>query len=308
MKIFTVLFFLLTLFSCSPSSFPFQNNASKFYGKYSADLESGEKEIRSWYHYMVSKKENGKYVLRIYYPDTKQITDYIEYRDDLLRFQDGKVIKWRDDGSKKSEYNQRGDVKYGSYSSYYSNGQLSTTYKYADGERQGKSLSYYDNGQIQSEGFYQAGELHGIRKSFTREGDLREETEYKNGVPVNEGLEKEGDIKLVEIKPHMLACTDVKDNKAREACSTKLMLETMYKNIKYPADAREYGIEGIVVVTFIIDKSGEMTDVYIDRGLCESIKKECLRAVKSIPEWAPGMQRGKIVRVQYNLPIKFKLE
>ena len=87
--------------------------------------------------------------------------------------------------------------------------------------------------------------------------------------------------------------------------------EAMYKflgeNIKYPEKAKKEGIGGRVYVTFVVEKDGTVTNVKVLKGAEESLDKEALRVVKMMPKWKPGTQKGKPVRVQYNLPIKFAL-
>jgi periplasmic protein TonB len=79
------------------------------------------------------------------------------------------------------------------------------------------------------------------------------------------------------------------------------------ENIKYPKTASEVGIDGTVHVTFIIEKNGSVTDVRILRGIGGGCDEEAIRVVKAMPNWIPGKQRGKPVRVQFNMPIKFTL-
>ena len=79
-------------------------------------------------------------------------------------------------------------------------------------------------------------------------------------------------------------------------------------NIKYPAIARENGIEGTVYVEFVITKDGSVTNVVAKRKVDGGCTEEALRVIKKMPNWAPGIQEGKPVNVKYTLPIKFKLE
>jgi len=81
------------------------------------------------------------------------------------------------------------------------------------------------------------------------------------------------------------------------------------KNIQYPQAAKEAGISGRCYVAFVIEKDGSVNDVKILRGApgCPDCDKEALRVVKSMPNWKPGKQYGKYVRVQFNLPINFRL-
>lgn len=85
------------------------------------------------------------------------------------------------------------------------------------------------------------------------------------------------------------------------------LLEYMAKNTKYPPLARENGLQGIVVVTFVVDEGGRINNVQILRGIGGGCDEEAIRVVQSMPAWKPGKQRGMPVRVQYNLPFRFTL-
>ncbi|MBA4304723.1 MAG: energy transducer TonB [Sphingobacteriaceae bacterium] len=85
------------------------------------------------------------------------------------------------------------------------------------------------------------------------------------------------------------------------------LLEYMAKNTKYPPLARENGLQGIVVVTFVVDEKGNINNVQVLRGIGGGCDEEAIRVVKSMPAWKPGKQRGMPVRVQYNLPFRFTL-
>lgn len=79
------------------------------------------------------------------------------------------------------------------------------------------------------------------------------------------------------------------------------------KNIKYPQMARESGIQGRVFVTFVVERNGAVTDVRVLRGIGGGCDEEAVRVIKNMPNWNAGKQRGKPVRVQFNMPILFKL-
>jgi periplasmic protein TonB len=82
----------------------------------------------------------------------------------------------------------------------------------------------------------------------------------------------------------------------------------LYGNIKYPAIARENGIEGRVVVKFVVTKNGEIQNAQVVRGIGGGCDEEALRVVKSMPNWKPGKHNGKAVNVTFTLPVTFKLE
>lgn len=79
-------------------------------------------------------------------------------------------------------------------------------------------------------------------------------------------------------------------------------------NMKYPPIARDNNIQGRVYVSFVVEKNGSITDVKVLRGIGGGCDEEAIRVVKSMPGWSPGKQRGKSVRVRFNLPIVFKLQ
>lgn len=115
-------------------------------------------------------------------------------------------------------------------------------------------------------------------------------------------------FKVVEDMPRFPGCESEGDKAAKQQCATKKMLEFIYKNIKYPAIARENGVEGTVVVTFVVEKDGAITDARVVRDIGAQCGDEALRIVEMMPKWVPGKQRGRSVRVQFNLPVRFKLE
>jgi protein TonB len=84
-------------------------------------------------------------------------------------------------------------------------------------------------------------------------------------------------------------------------------IQYLNDNIKYPQMARESGIQGRVFVTFVVEKDGSVTDVKVLRGIGGGCDEEAVRVIKNMPKWDPGKQRGKPVRVQFNMPILFKL-
>ncbi len=120
-------------------------------------------------------------------------------------------------------------------------------------------------------------------------------------------------FKVVEQQPRFPGCEDMSGtNKEKEECAKTKMLEFIYKNIKYPAIARENGVQGMCVVRFVVEKDGTVANAEVVRDIGAGCGDESLRIVKMMNQmpqrWTPGKQRGKNVRVQYNLPVRFKLE
>lgn len=83
--------------------------------------------------------------------------------------------------------------------------------------------------------------------------------------------------------------------------------EYLSKNLKYPTQARRMGIEGTVIVVFVVNTDGSIQDVEVLRGIGGGCDEEALRVVSAAPKWEPGKQRGRPVRTRMRLPIRFKL-
>jgi protein TonB len=119
-------------------------------------------------------------------------------------------------------------------------------------------------------------------------------------------------FKVVEDMPRFPGCEDLPTKEERKQCADKKMLEFIYKNIKYPAIARENGVEGTAVVQFVVETDGSITDANVVRDPGAQTGAEALRVVNLMKEqgiqWIPGKQRGRAVRVQFNLPVRFRLE
>jgi protein TonB len=82
----------------------------------------------------------------------------------------------------------------------------------------------------------------------------------------------------------------------------------LQNNIVYPPEAEEKGIEGKVVLTFIVEPDGSITYVKVVSPVDKLLDAEAVRVIKTMPKWIPGMQNGVAVRVKYTAPIAFNLE
>ena len=85
-------------------------------------------------------------------------------------------------------------------------------------------------------------------------------------------------------------------------------LKFLGKNIKYPTIAQENGTQGRVIIQFVVERDGSISDVHVARGVDPYLDKEAVRVVKSMPKWLPGKQNGKAVRVKFTVPVMFRLQ
>lgn len=86
------------------------------------------------------------------------------------------------------------------------------------------------------------------------------------------------------------------------------MFDFMARNIQYPKVAEENGVQGCVIVTFIVKKDGSLSYVRIVKSVDPALDKEALRLIKSMPKWSPGINKGKYVNVKFTVPVTFRLQ
>lgn len=124
-----------------------------------------------------------------------------------------------------------------------------------------------------------------------------------------ETIVEEQIFSIVENMPSYPGCQSEKTEQEKQNCTSRKIMEYLSKNINYPAMAKDAGIEGRVFLSYVVNTTGEISDVQILRGVPggELLDKEAVRVVKNLPKFNPGKQRGKAVPVRYNLPVNFSL-
>ncbi|MEO1434493.1 MAG: energy transducer TonB [Bacteroidota bacterium] len=120
---------------------------------------------------------------------------------------------------------------------------------------------------------------------------------------------------LIFSNPHALprfydpACEQLENYSEKKQCAEKAMFWYVYDNLEYPDHFyTEEGIQGIVVIGFTVDKNGTIHSVVIRRDIGEGYGTAALKVVENMPDWIPGTQRGKPVDINFNLPVRFKIE
>ena len=88
----------------------------------------------------------------------------------------------------------------------------------------------------------------------------------------------------------------------------KELLKFLQDNLKYPENAMKNNVQGRVIVQFVVEKDGTLTEFKVARSVDPDLDAEALRVLQIMPKWKPGMQRGKIVRVKFTVPVSFKLQ
>ena len=88
----------------------------------------------------------------------------------------------------------------------------------------------------------------------------------------------------------------------------KALMEFLNNNVQYPAEAEKAGIQGRVIATFVVEKDGSISNAKVVKSVDPLLDAEALRVIGAMPNWKPGMQNGKIVRVKYTIPLSFHLD
>ncbi len=118
-------------------------------------------------------------------------------------------------------------------------------------------------------------------------------------------------ISDIEITPPKIEDTetvfDIVESSPMPAGGMSAWNEYLQKNLKYPTQARRMGIEGTVIVVFIVNVDGSIQDLEVLRSVGGGCDQEAIRVIKNAPLWEPGKQRGKPVRVRMRMPVRFKL-
>ncbi len=144
---------------------------------------------------------------------------------------------------------------------------------------------------------------------------VEDDKEITNELVVN--AEVTDDTKNIEITPvkveeeeeeEEVEIFTVVENDPEFPGGTEALYKYLATNIKFPQLARDNNISGRVYVTFVVERDGSITGARVLRDIGGGCGAEAIRVVKAMPKWTPGKQRGKPVRVQYNLPVAFILQ
>lgn len=283
---------------------------------YDSYLEEGETKVFSWYQGVSSIKNKEAYILRLFYPEKKQITFLKTYKYKNRGVLHGRYVSWADNGNKMSEGNYKDNLKDGEWTFYdYQDGSISSKGTYNNEEKQGLWTSYMTSGLVDNEINWKDGLKEGVFIEYDslgnkiNEGIYKADTIFQQSNPEREQqLYFDGSIfTIVEEVPYLKEFEQIPDIHERKIASDNGLLKYIYGTISYPPFPRENATEGLAIISFTVMEDGNIKDIHAISGICKSIEEECLRIVKSMPVWNPGKQRGKAVRVKYKLPVRFKL-
>ena len=119
---------------------------------------------------------------------------------------------------------------------------------------------------------------------------------------------EKSDMSKVDMKPDKNGVYQIVEEMPQFPGGENKLMEYIAKNLTYPQEARDKGIDGRVFVAMVIEKDGSVSNVKVLRGIGGGCDEEAVRVIKAMPKWKPGKMKGEAVRVRYQMPINFKLQ
>jgi TonB family protein len=166
-------------------------------------------------------------------------------------------------------------------------------------KRVGEWKDFYSDGKVRVvRNFNNEGKYHGSFKVLYPDGTVRRSDLFNNG-------------KLTEGKCYKASGADTAwfayETQPEFPGGENKRMEYLVNTVVYPKAAREAGIQGIVYVTFVVERDGTISNEKILRGVHPLLDDETLRVIRGMPRWITGRLDGKPVKVQFNMPLKFTL-
>ncbi|MCW3104470.1 MAG: TonB family protein [Bacteroidetes bacterium] len=225
------------------------------------------------------------------------LNDSLDHKLDPGTMKDGSGLLKRYDrkGSLYSEVEYKDGLKNGS-AKLYNKGKCIYWYSFENGKQSGLQRQYNRNGDLTLEGYCANGFKAGTWKEHNPDVSSTNSREYRLADSIT--------VAAVDFEPDFHTSTALPFMQGGEDA----MVQFVGANVIYPKAARKKGIHGHVYVTFVVDRSGRITNTRILRGVSDELDAEALRVVNLMPLWTPGFQDGFPVNVQFNLPIKFSLQ
>jgi TonB family protein len=162
----------------------------------------------------------------------------------------------------------------------------------------GRYMRWFENGQQKINGHYNQGEFDGELFSWWPNGQLMRHDIYSGG-ELTEGKIWDEQGEEQQYFPFMID--------PQYPGGVDALMEFLTQHLVYPVKARRQGRQGIVVIAFVVEKTGKVNDSWVIQSVSKELDKEALRVARLIPEFIPGQVNGENARFQFFLPINFAL-
>jgi len=211
--------------------------------------------------------------------------------------------------------------KDGTQREWYVNGKIKEEENYNDGKREGKHQAWFGNGRLYIDESYKNDNLDGIAKEWYFTGQLKKDANYTDGVLTGQLLTYwiNGKIKRDDTyKKGELISGQCADSIGNNIAHFDYILMPQFpenavgaylaKNIRYPVAAQQIGAQGRVIVQFVVNIDGTIIGAHVIQGVNPDLDAEAVRVVSKMPQWIPAKIDGEPIKVEYTLPVNFKLQ
>lgn len=245
--------------------------------------------------------------VKTYYPN-RNLEAVVVYEKNIRQ---GEAIFYWENGNIKEKRNYVNDKVFGTVTSFYENGKMKELYSVEDGRRDGPATFYDSTGNVIEDVLFE----NGVRKGqeFLLVGEYREEDYQKLLMEWKERqIQRNNEKEDLNLPPVEEDKTDLEDDPAYYM-NVEVMPEpiggmnTIYKKLVYPQEAKENKIEGTVKIRAFIEKNGEVSSAQVVEGIGYGCDENARLSVY-YTRFKPGLQKGKRIKVQMLIPIEFKLD
>lgn len=280
-----------------PKSTSQASRSSVSAGRFSDRVTPGNKIISHGSNYIVEETPQSRFVVKRFYYETRSQTMELNFADKALSTLDGPATQWLDNGKIWTQGNYKNGKKVGAWIEYsfgFKDNYLNKGV-YSNNQKNGIWTELDTLGKKSMESLFNMGDLVN-RTYFNPDGSVDSAKSYRV-------MQDTFDIQVEPAYP-----CDPKFASTGKDCNLKSMYSYIGANLKYPDFAKEQDISGTAILSFVVDKEGNLVDIIVLQGICDAIKAECVRMVSNMPRWSPGSANGHPVKVRYTLPLRFKLE
>lgn len=245
--------------------------------------------------------------VKTYYPN-RNLEAVVVYEKNIRQ---GEAIFYWENGNIKEKRNYVNDKVFGTVTSFYENGKMKELYSVEDGRRDGPATFYDSTGNVIEDVLFE----NGVRKGqeFLLVGEYREEDYQKLLMEWKERqIQRNNEKEDLNLPPVEEDKTDLEDDPAYYM-NVEVMPEpiggmnTIYKKLVYPQEAKENKIEGTVKIRAFIEKNGEVSSAQVVEGIGYGCDENARLSVY-YTRFKPGLQKGKRIKVQMLILIEFKLD
>ena len=269
---------------------------------YNDKLEPHSKLVNCGGNYTMEKLENGSWIIKTYFPETKAIIRLVTFHPNNLKIKHGLYQERWDDGTLVTSGMYDTDQKEGEWRE--NTNQFGS---YKKDARHGNWKTYNKDSLIIEISNYNNGMLDGEHITFDSIGNVSLKEEFNLGTLLN--TTEDTTKKYEGEMPRFPGCENIGlENEELQKCSNKKLLDYIYGNLTYPKQSRKLQIQGRALIQFVIDKNGRPTELKVLNGVSKDIMIVVEKLVNNMPKWRPGYKDGNPVNVLYTLPVIFRLQ